>query len=288
MLAGRAVPIGLLLLAMVSVQVGASLAKQLFPIVGPQGAAALRLVLSAAMLLVVWRPWRIPLSRRGALAIGAYGVSLGLMNLSFYLALDTIPLGVAVALEFTGPLGLALLSSRRPVDFAWIVLAAAGVLLLTPIGPEAARLDPRGALLAVVAGGFWALYIVFGRVVGGGDRGQAASLGLAVAALAGAPWGIGQVAPHLTAPLVIGLGVAVALLSSAIPYSFELVALAKLPTRTFGILMSLEPAIAAVSGLVILGERLGALQWAAIAGVVAASAGSAATTRAPPAEPAPN
>ena len=288
-IAGRAIPVGLVLLAMLSVQTGAALAKSLFPLVGAQGATALRVSLAAMILLAVWRPWRRPLNRAALPAILGFGVSLGLMNLVFYLCLRTIPLGVAVALEFTGPLALTLVHSRRALDFLWIALAAGGVLLLAPISPLSSALDPVGVGLALLAGVFWALYIVFGTRAGRIDRGQASALGMTIAALVAAPWGVAGAGAHLLAPNVLGLGLAVALLSSAIPYSLELVAMTALPTRTFGILMSLEPVVAAMAGLAILGERLAPLQWIAIAAVIAASAGSTATSRAPaPAEPAPN
>lgn len=286
MIAGRALPIGMLILAMVLVQTGASVAKRLFPIVGPEGAVALRLVIAAAILLAVWRPWRWPLTRKSAGAIIAYGVALGVMNLTFYMALRTIPLGVAVALEFTGPLGLALITSRKAVDFLWISLAAAGVILLLPLTPLSAALDPRGVGLALIAGVCWALYIVFGTKAGANGRAQASSLGMLVAALVGAPLGLVTVGPDLLVPTALGLGLAVALLSSAIPYSLEIAAMGQLPTRTFGILMSLEPVVAAVLGLVLLGEVLAAPQWLAIAAIIAASVGSAATSRS--AGPAPN
>ena len=285
-MARRALPIALLLAAMVSIQTGASLAKRLFPMVGAEGATALRLIMAAAILLAIWRPWRTPLTRAGLTSIAVYGLSLGVMNLAFYLALRTIPLGVAVALEFTGPLGLALVASRRPIDFLWIALAAAGVVLLLPVTPFAAALDPVGVGFALGAGLCWALYIVFGKKAGAVDRGQASSYGMLAAAIIGAPLGLAQHGASLLAPTILGLGLAVALLSSVIPYTLELIALGQLPTRTFGILMSLEPVVAAVLGLVLLGEVLAGPQWLAIAAIIAASIGSAATSRR--AEPAPN
>ncbi|WP_394999926.1 EamA family transporter, partial [Sphingomonas sp.] len=193
---------------------------------------------------------------------------------------------IAVALEFTGPLGLAMIASRKPIDFLWIALAGAGVVLLLPVTPLSTALDPRGVALALVAGFCWALYIVFGTKAGANGRAQASSLGMLVAAIVGAPLGLVTVGTGLLVPSVLGLGLAVALLSSAIPYSLEMAAMGRLPTRTFGILMSLEPAVAAITGLTILGEHLALVQWTAIGAVIAASAGSAVTSRT--AEPAPN
>lgn len=272
-------PIALAIAAMVSIQAGAAIAKRLFPIIGADGATAIRLILAAVLLLAIWRPWRLPLSRRQAGIIVVYGATLGLMNLLFYLALDTIPLGLAVALEFTGPLLLAMTASRKPVDFLWIVLAGAGVFVLLPIGPTGSGLDPVGVALAVGAGACWALYIVFGKMAGAADQGRTLSLGMVCAAIVGAPMGVAHAGADLLAPSVLGLGLLVALLSSAIPYSLELAAMSRLPTRSFGVLMSVEPAVAALSGFLLLGERLTAMQWAAIASVIAASAGSAATSK---------
>jgi inner membrane transporter RhtA len=283
----RALPLGTVVLAIVSVQTGAALAKHLFPVVGAQGAVTLRLTLAAAILLIIWRPWRRPLERRTAMVIVGFGLALGIMNLTFYLALRTIPLGVAVALEFLGPLTVAVLESRRPLDFVWIVLAAAGVLLLSPLNPTTAPLDPIGVGLALVAGVCWGLYIVFGQKAGGGDRGQVSSIAMTVAALVAAPWGVPAVAHHLS-PAVLAGGLGVAILSSALPYSLELFAMSRLPARTFSIMMSLEPAMAALAGFLVLNERLAPWQLAAIAAVMAASAGSAATTPAVITEPAPN
>lgn len=285
-MSSRYASVALLVLAMASIQSGASLAKRLFPIVGPEGATALRLCLAALILLIVWHPWRKPLTRPRLAAIAVYGAMLGLMNLLFYKALETIPLGVAVALEFTGPLGLALIGSRRPRDLVWVALAVGGVVALSPMAPGGEALDWTGAAFALAAGLAWAIYIIFGKQVGGGDRGQAISLGMLTAALVGAPIGIAEAGAGLLVPQILAIGLALALLSSIIPYSLELTALNRLPTRTFGILMSLEPAVAALAGLAFLSERLGPLQWLGIAAVITASAGAAATSE-PMSEPAP-
>jgi inner membrane transporter RhtA len=271
---------------MVSIQTGASLAKQLFPIVGPQGSAALRLFFAAAILLAVWRPWsRLP-SRGQWGAIWLYGLSLGGMNLLFYMALARIPLGIAVAFEFCGPLAVALFASRRAMDFLWVVCAVGGLVLLLPLGLATAPLDPWGVGFALAAGACWALYIIFGRRVGASVHGgTATALGMSVAALVAIPFGVVHSGLGLLSRDVLPVGVGVAILSSAFPYSLEMVALKRLPAHTFGILMSLEPAIAAVSGLLFLSEKLSSLQWLALGLIILASAGSAASVKAPEPQP---
>ena len=266
-------PVLLLMVAMVSMQGGASLAKSLFPAVGAQGTAALRLLFSALMLLAYFRPWRIRLPASGWRVVLAYGLSLGAMNLLFYMALRTIPLGIAVALEFTGPLAVALLSSRRLADFAWIALAAAGLLLLVPHGADMHTLDPAGMAYALAAGLCWALYIVSGRRAGTRHGTQTVALAASVAALAVLPFGLAQAGPALFSPALLPLAVGVAILSSSLPYALEITVLARMPVRVFGTLLSLEPVFAAVSGLLFLGEILTLTQWAAVAAIVAASAG---------------
>ncbi|WP_085970223.1 EamA family transporter [Bordetella petrii] len=258
---------------MVSMQGGASLAKSLFPAVGAQGTAALRLLFSALMLLAYFRPWRVRLPASGWRVVLAYGLSLGAMNLLFYMALRTIPLGMAVALEFTGPLAVALLSSRRLTDFAWIALAAAGLLLLVPHGADMHTLDPAGMAYALAAGLCWALYIVSGRRAGTRHGTQTVALAASVAALAVLPFGLAQAGPALFSPALLPLAVGVAILSSSLPYALEITVLARMPVRVFGTLLSLEPVFAAVSGLLFLGEILTLTQWAAVAAIVAASAG---------------
>jgi inner membrane transporter RhtA len=270
--------VALLLASMVSIQFGASVAKGLFPAIGPEGTTALRCSLGAAMLLALWRPWRALPPRRGLVAVALYGASLGLMNLLFYLSIARIPLGVAVALEFTGPLGVALAGSRRARDLVWVALAAVGVALILPLGRAAGRLDPAGVALALAAGACWALYIVLGKRAGEAVRGGAATaLGMLVAALVVTPVGVLRAGPRLLQAGLWPRALLVGLFSSALPYSLEMHALRRLPPRTFGILMSLEPALAALAGLVVLRERLSATQLAAIVCVIAASAGSAAT-----------
>jgi inner membrane transporter RhtA len=263
---------------MVSLQGGAAIAKGLFPAVGASGTAALRVGFSALVLIAVWRPWRRSLSLREAGWIALYGAALGAMNLLFYLSLTRLPIGPAVAVEFTGPLALAIAGSRRLADFGWIALAVLGLFLLLPLG-GAGGLDPVGIALALAAGVAWALYILFGQRAGWIDGGQAVALGMAVAALLVAPVGLAEAGADLFAPTSLVLGFAVALLSSALPYSLEMVALRRLDRTTFGVLMSLEPAIAALLAFLLIGETLTPVQWLAIGLVIAASAGVTATGR---------
>ncbi|MCF8160926.1 MAG: DMT family transporter [Polaromonas sp.] len=269
--------------------IGTSFAKQLFPLVGSLGTTALRVGFSALLLLALWRPWRWPLSRPDALSLLRYGVALGFMNLLFYMSLRTIPFGVAVAIEFSGPLTVALLSSRKPIDFVWLGLAVAGLGLLLPLGLGAAPLDPEGVIYALAAAVCWGAYIVFGKRVGHLHAGHSVALGLSVAALTVVPFGIWQAGSALLDPHVLLFGLGVAAVSSALPISLEMMALKRLPPEAFGILTSMEPAVAALLGLLMLDERLSVLQWLAIVCVMLAAAGSSLTARrvlpqSPPAE----
>ncbi|MCJ2094172.1 DMT family transporter [Methylobacterium sp. J-072] len=265
---------------MISLQYGATVAKSLFPIVGAAGTSSLRVGFSALILIAVWRPWRRSLSRREAGWIALYGVTLGLMNLLFYLSIARLPLGPAVAIEFAGPLSIALIASRRRADFLWIGVAVVGLGLLLPVASTNA-LDPLGVALALGAALAWALYILFGQRAGRIDGGQAVSLGMLMAALVVAPFGFAEAGPDLLAPGILVAGLTVALMSSALPYSLEMFALRRLDRKSFGVLMSLEPAVAACAGFALLGERLGAVQWLAIGLVIAASVGITATSRRP-------
>jgi inner membrane transporter RhtA len=269
-------PVAATVAGMFFIQAGSSIAKTLFPLAGVAGVAVLRLVFASLMMLLIWRPWRTAL-RPGTLRyVVAYGIVLGAMNLAFYAALRRIPLGITVALEFTGPLGLALLHSSRRSDLVWVALAAGGVYLLLPIAPSAGALDPTGIALALFAGTCWALYIVFGQKAGTGGQGHMAAYGAVIAALLVTPFGIGLAGQQLLDARVIPGGLLVAALSSAIPYSLEMIAMTRMPARIFGILMSVEPAIGALSGFVILGERLSGRQLGAISLVIAASVGTVA------------
>ncbi|MCJ2070436.1 DMT family transporter [Methylobacterium sp. J-030] len=272
--------IGALVAGMVSLQCGATFAKSLFPAVGAAGTACLRVGFSALILIAVWRPWRRSLPRAEAGWIALYGAALGVMNLLFYLALARLPLGPAVAIEFTGPLAVALIASRRASDFLWIGLAVLGLMLLLPI-TTTDGLDPVGVALDLGAAAAWALYILFGQRAGRIDGGQAVSLGMLTAALAVAPFGVAEGGSGLLAPGILISGLAVAVMSSALPYSLEMVALRRLDRKSFGVLMSLEPAVAACAGLTLLGERISPVQWLAIGLVIAASVGITAGSRRP-------
>jgi inner membrane transporter RhtA len=285
---------------MLSFQAGASIAKQLIPAVGAPGTTALRLGLSAVLVAVLQRPWRHVPSRAAWPVVLAYGLALGTMNFVFYLAIRTIPLGIAVALEFTGPLAVAVVHSRRRLDYVWIALAVIGlVLLLQPIaldgpaeaghyvganqgGADAGHLDPAGVLFALAAGVCWAAYIVFGQRAARAHGAGASAWGMLIAACAIVPIGARDAGRALLSPAVLPLGAGVAVLSSALPYTLEMIALRDLSARTYGILMSVEPALAALVGLVVLGETLTASQWLAIAAVVVASIGTVATVQGPP------
>ncbi|MER2297912.1 threonine/homoserine exporter RhtA [Pseudomonas promysalinigenes] len=272
-------PIGLLLIAMASIQSGASLAKSMFPLVGAQGTTTLRLIFASIIMLLILRPWRARMTGKTLRNVIIYGMSLGGMNFLFYMSLQTTPLGIAVALEFTGPLAVALFASRRALDFLWIALAVAGLLLLLPVGHGGQPLDVLGAAYALGAGVCWALYILFGQRAGAEHGIQSAALGVVVAALFVAPIGIVHAGSALLSPAIIPLALGVAILSTALPYSLEMVALTRMPARTFGTLMSIEPAIGALSGLLFLGEVLSTTQWLAILAIIAASAGATLSMR---------
>ena len=269
---------GLAILAsMVSVNAGAAWAKHLFPLVGSQGVTAVRVGLAALIMLAIVRPWRSLPARRDALNLLVYGLMLGCMNLLIYGAFARIPIGIAVAIEVVGPLAVVVLSSRRARDFAWVLLAAFGLWLLAPVHEGVAPLDPAGVAYALGAAFCWAMYIVFGKRVSHLNGGQAVAWGMLAAALFTVPVGVAHAGGSLLLPTVLAGGLAVAVLSSALPYSLEMAALARLPQRVFGILVSAGPAFAALAGWVVLGERLTGMQWLAILLVILACGGAAAT-----------
>ncbi|MGR4048976.1 threonine/homoserine exporter RhtA [Kosakonia cowanii] len=273
------VPVIILLIAMTSIQGGASLAKSLFPLVGAPGVTALRLALGTLILVIVFKPWRLRFTREQRLPLLFYGLSLGAMNYMFYLAIQTVPLGVAVALEFTGPLAVALFGSRRAVDFIWVILAVLGLWYLLPLGQDVAQVDLTGAAFALGAGACWAIYILTGQRAGEDHGPATVALGSLIAAIVFVPLGAFQAGDVLWHWSILPLGIAVAILSTALPYSLEMIALTRLPTRTFGTLMSMEPALAAVSGMVFLGETLALQQVLALMAIVIASMGSTLTLR---------
>lgn len=271
-------PIPAIVASIVSVQGGAALAKGLFPALGATGTVGLRVGISAAILLAAFRPRLRGASAAQWRAVVPYGLVLGVMNLVFYLALSRIPLGLAVTVEFIGPLGVAVFGSRRAMDIAWVVLAAAGIALIAPWA--GGGVDALGVLLALAAGACWAAYILLGgrlsRMIPGG---AAVAIGMAIATFVALPVAVATGGFSRLTPKLFAAGIGVALLSSAIPYTLEMIALKELPARTFGILMSLEPAVAALAGLVFLHEVLSPRQWLAVTLVIAASTGSTLTSR---------
>jgi inner membrane transporter RhtA len=266
-------PTLLVLLGIASVQFGAALAKGLFDEIGAGGTVFLRVFFAALVLVALWRPSLRGLSRRELRLVVAFGLVLACMNLAFYSALDRIPLGVAVTFEFIGPLGVAVAGSRKALDLLWVALAAIGILLLSDFG--AGDLDTLGVGLALLAGAFWAAYILLSARVGQEFEGaDGLALALVVGAAVLAPVGVGDAGGELLVPWILAVAAGVAILSSAIPYALEMEALRRIPTSVFGVLMSLEPAVAALAGFVLLGEDLNAREVVAILFVVAASAGA--------------
>ncbi len=263
----------------VSVNLGAAVAKHLFPLIGVEAITALRVGLSALILAAIFRPWRAALSRRDCVNLLIYGTVMGMMNLLIYRAFDRIPIGIAVAIEVTGPLVVALLSSRRPRDLAACALAAFGLYLLLPLDAGAARLDPAGVAYAFGAAACWALYIVFGKRASSVQGGQGVALGMLVASLFIVPIGAAYVDVAAITPAVLAMGLAIAVLSSAIPYTFEMVALRGLPQGLYGMFSSAAPAVSALAGLLVLGEHLSGTQWMAIGCIVLASAMCAMSAR---------
>ena len=272
-------PIVILLFAMMSLQGGASLAKSLFDVAGAPGITALRLGLGTLLLCLFFKPWRLRFTPAQRKPLLIYGLALGCMNFLFYLALRTIPLGVGVALEFLGPLALALAGARRLLDFLWIALAVAGLWFLLPIGDGISHIDPLGTLLAVGAGVCWAIYILSGQRAGAEHGPATVAMGSLIASVIFVPLGLLFASPGIWHWEILPLALLIALLSSAIPYSLEMIAMTRLPARIFGTLMSLEPAVAALSGMLFLGEQLTLPQWSGLLAIIAASAGTTLTMR---------
>lgn len=270
--------------SIVSLTVGTSYGKYLFPHIGPEGTAVYRVAFAALILLVCWRPWKIPLAPGSLGPILCYGITLGLMNLVFYLAVDRLPMGIAIAIEFMGPLTIAIVSLRRLIDFVWIALAVIGLALLLPVTPGNADISPIGVAYALASAVLWALYIVFGKRLKDVYAGHSISLGMLIAALVLLPFGVARGGVQLLNPAFLVSGLVLAVMSSAVPYSLELYALRQLPKNTFSILLSLEPAVGALSGLFILHEHLRLTQWLAIASVMLASAGSTLSAAPEPTE----
>lgn len=275
-----ALPAAAVAVGLISQNLGAALAKNLFPIVGVEGAVAMRIAFSAILLGVLLRPWRGPSIRDVWPDLLLYGAALGVMNLCIYQAFKLIPIGVAVAIEVLGPLAVVLAATRRLVDHVWTLLAAAGLYLLLRDAWSGAALDPRGVAFALAAAGCWALYIVFGKRVSGRlSGGRAVAIGMIVATMLTAPLAVPRVDAAMFLPATLALGVAVAVLSSALPYLLEMFALRRLPSRVFGLLVSSAPAVAAVAGFLVLRETLSVTQWLAVGCVAIASAGAATWVR---------
>ncbi|MFA6236018.1 MAG: EamA family transporter [Bacteriovorax sp.] len=269
-----------ILTAMLSIQFGASIAKKLFPVAGIAGTTMLRVTIAAIILLGIWKPWKINYTKKNYLIFLGYGISLGAMNLLFYLSLARIPLGIAVALEFTGPLLLALFSSKRILDILWAILAGTGVWLILPVGDTAHTLDLTGIVLAILAGIFWAFYIIFGKASGKNTHsGHATALGMMFAAFVTIPFGIYYNSHEAFQLSILPMGILIAILSSALPYSLEMIAMKNISAKTFGILMSMEPAVASLMGFLFLKENLTLLQCSAIVCIIIASAGTALSSK---------
>ena len=275
----RRAAVGLVLIGIASVQFGSALATTLFDEAGPAGTVLLRTAFAALVLAAVWRPAMRGRGETTWRAVALYGVCLVGMNLCFYESLDRIPLGIAVTLEFVGPLTVAIAGTRSQRDVIWVVLAAAGVVLLAPgIGDG---LDALGVAFALTAGGFWGAYILIAARIGRGSAGLGGlSAAMIYATIILVPFGVADAGADLLHPGVLAAGLGVALLSSVLPYTVELEALRRLPERTFGVLLSLEPAVAALVGLIVLDQHLLGREIVAIALVVAASAGALSSTEA--------
>ena len=271
-------PIYAVLLAIISVQSGAAIAKTLFPTIGAAGTASIRIGFSAIILLLAYRPNLKAITPQQWKIVVPYGLSLGAMNLIFYLAIERIPIGLAVTLEFVGPLLVAIIGSRRLVDYCWVLLAAAGIVLIAPWTNNS--IDTLGVVFALLAGALWASYIVLGgkvsKIMNGG---QAVATGMLFAAILILPFGFFENGLANLTPKLLGMGVALALLSSAIPFTLEMKALGQLPPRTFSILMSLEPAAASICAFIFLQEHLNFNQILAVVCVVIASVGSTLTAK---------
>jgi len=265
-----------------SLCVGTSFAKHLFPVIGAQGTTALRVGFSALLLLAIWRPWRFGPTRANLAKIAVFGAVLGLMNLLFYMAIKRLPFGITVAIEFIGPLSVAVWTSRRMLDLVWLALAVLGLflLLILPLfGLQVGALDPVGLLLAIAASACWAGYIVLGKRAGRMHGGMVVSLGLLSAAVVVVPFGIAEAGAKLLTPSLLIYGLAVAAVSSAIPYSLEMFALKRMSHSGFSTMLATEPAVAALAGMLLLNEQLTVIQWTAIGVIMIAAMGSALTAR---------
>lgn len=271
--------VAVFLLAVLTVQSGAVFAKKLFELIGAEGATSMRLGFAALILLVVFRPWRIDFKKGNIKNFLVYGLALGAMNFFFYKALKEIPIGIAVGIEFTGPLSVAFFYSRRPIDFIWIALVILGLILLLPLGEDVNNVNFKGVMFALIAGFWWAIYIIFGKKVGRDYGLPIVSAGMIVGAILFAPIGLITEGANLFTPIILMYGLLVALLSSAIPFALELIAMTHIPSKTYGMLSSAEPAVGALFGIVFLSEHLFAIQWGGLAAIIIASIGATLTAR---------
>lgn len=261
-----------LLCSQLSLNLGAAIAKQLFPSIGVEGVTAYRVGMSALVMLLIFRPWRTPLTMKQVLNVAIYGSVIGLMNLLIYRAFARIPMGIAVAIEVAGPLTVAVLSSHRPRDFVAVCLAVAGLYFLLPIHGQVDQLDPVGVAYAAGAAVCWALYIVYGKRVSSMSGGQSVAWGMLAASLFIVPIGVAHAGALLLTPSFMLVGLAIAVMSSALPYTLEMLSMRRLSSRTFSMFSSAAPALSALAGMVVLGEHLTLAQWLAIGAIVMASA----------------
>jgi inner membrane transporter RhtA len=270
--AGTALLAGVALLAsQISLNLGAAVAKHLFPLIGVEGVTAYRVGIAALLMLAVFRPWRTPLTWQQGVNVAVYGCVIGLMNLLIYRSFSRIPLGIAVAIEVAGPLTVAVLSSRRPRDLLAVALAMTGLYFLLPIHGGVNQLDPVGVAYAGGAAVCWALYIVFGKRVSVMHGGQSVAWAMLAASLFIVPIGGWYAGAALLTPGYLAIGVAIAVMSSALPYTLEMLSMRRLSKRTFSMFSSAAPALSALAGVLVLGEHLSSMQWLAIASMVAAS-----------------
>lgn len=267
-------PVIIILISMATVQGSSSLAKYLFPILGPSGMAAWRLVFSSIMLVIIFKPWKKPVSKQAWKYIILYGLVLGFMNLSYYLAIKRIPIGIAVAIELTGPIVVAMFAARKMIDFIWLAIAIAGLVMLLPIHHASADLDLLGVLLALCAGSCWGMYIIFGRKAGQLHGPSSVALGSIIVSFIIFPIGIWQSGEAMFSLEVLPLALIVALLASAIPYALDMIAMPKVPALTFSTLMSLSPVLGALSGFIFLNETLSGYQWLSILLIIISSIGT--------------
>ncbi|OCG00947.1 hypothetical protein A9G08_03650 [Gilliamella sp. wkB195] len=277
----RSWPVFLIFISMISVQASASFAKYLFPVLGPEAMTAWRLFFSAILLVIIFKPWRKTITKSAIKYIILYGVAMGCMNLAFYNSISRIPIGIAVAIELTGPIMVAMFSGRRLTDFVWLAIAIIGLVMLLPIHHASNDLDPIGILLALCAGSCWAGYIIFGRKAGEIYGASSVAVGSIIASILLFPIGVWHSGSTMFSMDLLPLVFVVSLLASAIPYGLDMIALPRLPAQTFSTLMSLSPVFAAFSGLIVLHEQLTHYQWIAILFIIVSSIGTVLTMQHP-------